>query len=138
MCGKLSQCTAMIKACVNLLPHCVCIKMYFAFAYPYLVYASECWGGTYTTLVSKILICQKKNIRLIFGLSSHSHCAPFALLAGILYFPDLVKLLLLKLAYKVFHNLCLPNTVRNMFRKIEHNFCTRNRDFNLFVMQSHV
>ncbi len=136
VCGKLSQCAAMLKACAYLLPLYIRIKIYFAYAYPYLIYASECWGGTHATLVSSIVVLQKRIIRLLFGLFYRSHCAPFAALAGILYFPDLVKLLLLKLAYQKFHNLGLPDTVHNMFCKSDHRFSTRNRNLNFFVTQS--
>ena len=134
--NKLSQCAAMLKACGHLLPIKTRIQIYFAFAYPYITYGVECWGVACMNRISPIIMKQTKLVRLIFGLSMRSHCAPFASLARILYVPDVTRLLLLKLSYKVFHSLSLPYTINGLFTRAKHAYHTRSVNYNFFELHS--
>ena len=73
---------------------------------------------------------------MIFGLSSRSHCAPYASLAHILFLPDVINLVLSILGYKVFHNFRVPHSVYCLFHRVEHKYLTRAVNFNFFVPQS--
>ena len=87
VCNKLSQCVGMLKVCSHLILLNCRIQIYFAFAYPFVMYGVECWDSTYSKYIMPIVILQKKIIRLIYGLSWYSHCAPYASLSGILFLP---------------------------------------------------
>ena len=60
VCNKLSQCVSMLKVCSHLIPLNCRIQIYFAFAYPFVMYGVECWGSTYSKYITPIIILQKK------------------------------------------------------------------------------
>ena len=97
VCNKLSQCYAMLNACIHLLPLKLGIQIYYVYDYPYILYGAESWGNTFAIHSSPIVLQQKKIIRLLFKLSTHSHCAPFTSLAKILYLPDIVIIIIISL-----------------------------------------
>ena len=97
------------------------------------MYGLECWGDACMKYVLPIVTLQKKIVRLIYGLSSCTHCAPYASLAGILFVPDVSSLLLYKLAYKVFYNYCIPFVISSLFNRIHHVHSTRAASYNFFV-----
>jgi hypothetical protein len=133
ICNKLCQCAAMLKTCSHLLPFNIRRQIYFAFAYPYVMYGVECWGSACKKYLMPIVTLQKRLIRLIFGLSLHTHCAPYASLAHILFLPDVLSMLLYKLAYKVFHNINVPHALCSLFNRIEHVHSTRVACHNFFA-----
>ena len=50
-----------------------------------------------------------------------------------MFLPDVYSLLLYKLAYKVFHNLGVPNSLQLFRNRIQHSYCTRVASHNIFV-----
>ena len=75
VCNKLSLCVGMLKVCSLLIPLNCRIQIYFAFAYPFVMYGVECWGSTYSKYIMPIVILQKKTIRLIYGLLVFTLCS---------------------------------------------------------------
>jgi hypothetical protein len=136
VCNKLSHCAAMLRACCHLLPLNIRIQIYFAFGYPYLTYGIECWGTACKNRINPVIVKQKLIIRCIFGLSIHSHCAPYAAFAGILYVPDVTNLILLKLAHKAYHGFSVPSNILKLFKRSEHVHNTRCKLYNFFELQS--
>jgi hypothetical protein len=126
----------MLRACCHLLPLNIRIQIYFAFGYPYLTYGIECWGTACKNRINPVIVKQKIIIRCIFGLSIHSHCAPYAALARILYVPDVTNLILLKLAHKVYHGFSVPSNILKLFKRSEHVHNTRCKPYNFFELQS--
>lgn len=47
--------------------------MYYSFIYPHLIYGIECWGHAADYLINKLLICQKKALRIILKQPPGSH-----------------------------------------------------------------
>jgi hypothetical protein len=136
VCNKLSPCAAMLGACCHLLPLNIRIQIYFAFGYPYLTYGIECWGTACKNRINPVIVKQKIIIRYIFGLSIHSHCAPYAALARILYVPDVTNLILLKLAHKVYHGFSVHSNIFKFFKRSEHVHNTHCKPYNFLELQS--
>ena len=60
------------------------IKLYYSLIYPYLIYCNEIWGGTCDVHLNKLLLLQKKIIRIITGEPYLAHTAPLFHRTGIL------------------------------------------------------
>ena len=114
----MSQCAAMLKTCLHLLTLNVHVQIYYAFAYPIITHGVECTGSACLKFMSPTVILQIKLIKLIFQLTRYSHSAPYAKHVGIIYLPEVYSFLLYKLAYKIFHNLRVPNSLYLLFNKI--------------------
>ena len=52
------------------------LKTYYYFVYPYLYYCNHVWDNTYKTYLNKLVILQKKIIRIIAGVKPRTHTEP--------------------------------------------------------------
>jgi hypothetical protein len=128
----------MLKVCSYLVPFSLRLQLYFAFAYPYIMYGCECWGAAGIMRINCVTVLQKRILRLIFNLLPRSHCAPYASFARVLYVSDVRKLLLLKLAFNVFHYNSVPASICNRFSKPVHSHFTRAVSYNFSTLDSNV
>ena len=76
------------------------LSYYYAFVYPYLSYNVCVWGSTYSSHIQRIIILQKKVIRIITNSSYTAHTRPLFSQLGILEFEDVLKFDLLKYVHK--------------------------------------
>ena len=51
-------------------------SLYYCFIYPYISYCIHVWGSTFQTYLNKILLLQKRVIRLIAGVNRKTHSTP--------------------------------------------------------------
>ena len=84
---------------------------------PYIHYCSEIWGNTYHSNINRIIIIQKRTIRLLFGAGRLDHTTLLFQRANILKFTDLVKLKTAVFMYKAYHCLLPENIQRNFVKK---------------------
>ena len=52
-------------------------SLYYSFIYPYISYCIHVWGSTYKTYIDKIVILQKRVVRLIAGVNRRTHSKPY-------------------------------------------------------------
>ena len=52
------------------------IQLYYSFVYPYLNYCIHVWGSTYITNLNRLIILQKKAVRIICNVKAREHTAP--------------------------------------------------------------
>ena len=85
-----------------------------------MIYCNEVWEGTNDVHLNKLLLLQKKIVRIITGESYLAHTTPLFRRTGILKVKDLHIYLLAIHSYKEYHmhNLRQPN----------HTYNTRNRN----------
>jgi hypothetical protein len=123
----------MLKLCASCLPLNARKHIYNAYGLSYLMYGIECWANTSTDNINRITVLQKKLIRIMFFLSSLTHCAPYAITANILYVNDLIKYKLCILAYRAFYKLCMPCTVAKYYTQPVYRYNTRfvHHNFNV-------
>ena len=41
------------------------LTLYYSFAYPYLIYCNQVWGNNYPTVINKLVLIQRKLVRII-------------------------------------------------------------------------
>ena len=64
-CKKLSKCVAIICKARKKLYKSSLIMLYYTFAYPYSMYCNHVWGNDYPTILEKLVLVQKKFVRII-------------------------------------------------------------------------
>ena len=109
--------------------------IYFAYIYPYITYCLPAWGGTHVTHMNRILLLQKKAIRLIFNVDYNFHVATLAHSNNLLLFNDIYVMKLATVMYAVYYNntaeiYILPT---NLFMLSIMNHELRNVEFNFPV-----
>ena len=73
---KLSKCVAILAKARKKLQKSCLISLYYSFAYPYLTYCNHVWGSNYRTSLEKLLLLQKKMIRIITSSPFRAHTMP--------------------------------------------------------------
>ena len=66
LCNKISRTVGVLSKLRHFLPKHVLLKMYKSLLQPLLSYCLDVWGQTNKTILNKILILQKRALRLIF------------------------------------------------------------------------
>ena len=64
-CKKISKCLGVILKARKKLNKSVLLNLYYSFAYPYFIYCNHVWGNTYPTNLNKMIVLQKKLIRIV-------------------------------------------------------------------------
>ena len=95
---------------------------------PYLNYGIILWGNTYKNILHKLVILQKKAIRIITGANYNDHCSPLYNICDVLKVNDLYSFNICKLVYD-FIKSELPSSLNNIYiyNRDFHVYQTRNR-----------
>ncbi len=88
--------------------------LYFALVYPYLNYCVIIWGATYPSNLNRLLLLQKKVVRILSNASYDAHTSPLFKSNKILKFEDIYLLNLGKFMFSYQNNL-LPPSFSNFF-----------------------
>ena len=97
-------------------PRDVLLNLYYSLVYPYLIYCTVAWGGSAAVNINKLLIQQKKVVRLITNSGYRDHSDPLFHRTGILKIIDIHTYLSGILAYKR----------KDTFSVADHSHYTRN------------
>ena len=62
------------------------VMLYYSLVYPYMQYCILVWGSTYPSNLTRIVLLQKRLIRIIYKASYDAHTQPFFKELGILPF----------------------------------------------------
>ena len=132
--SKLSKTTAILYKCSQIIDSCSMRILYCSIFLPYIHYCSEIWGNTYHSNINRIIIIQKRAIRLLFCAGRLDHTTPLFQRANILKFTDLVKLKTAVFMYKAYHCMLPENIQRNFVKKdIMHQTRTKQQLVRLCV-----
>ena len=115
--SKISKNVGIFCKLKHLLPEDSLINLYYALVYPYLIYCILIWGGTYPTHLNKILLKQKKVVRIITKSRYLAHTDPLFKKTGILKIAELYEFHLALYAYVNIDN----------FDYATHDYQTRHR-----------
>ena len=121
ICKKLSKCTAILLKARKVLGKSCLTTLYYTFAYPYFIYCNHVWGNTYQTNLEKLMVVQKKMVRIITGSPYRAHTEPLFYANRVLNVYDLNVNIV-----GVFMYQCLFEPVTDVF---DDYFCT-NRDIH--------
>ena len=80
--------------------------LYYSLIYPHLIYAIEVWGSADTTHMNRIIMLQKRVVRIMSYLDKRQPAFPpvdpLFLILGVLKVHDLFKLKIAKFIYNSF------------------------------------
>ena len=124
---KISKSIGIIYKSSFCLPKTSLRSLYYSLVYPYLTYCVSVWGSTYQSNLNRIIILQKKIIRIISKVSFDAHTGVLFKEQEILKFSDIYLYQIGKFMY-LFKRGLLPNYFRDMFTLASqiHSYNTRN------------
>ena len=124
---KIAKNIGIIKRISYLLSHKVLLMLYYSVIYPYLSYCNFIWASIYTTIRTRLMILQKRIIRIISGSKYLSPPArPRFVKLGLLNLNQITSFQLLVFMYKAMNNLLLSDFLKitNLNNSDQHS--TRN------------
>ena len=112
--NKIAKTLYIIKMVKNILPKQNLKTLYQTLIQPHLNYGISFWGGTHESHINKLVIQQKKIIRMITNSKYNDHTDPLFKRLKLLKVKDIHKLNAAKLMYKV--SKCdLPDPLINLY-----------------------
>ena len=130
---KISESIGIIYKSSFYLPKISLLSLYYSLVYPYLIYCVSVWGWTYQSNLNRIIILQKKIIRIISKVSFDSHTGVLFREQEILKFSDIYLYQMGKFMY-LFKRRLLPNYVRDMFTLASQIHSHNTRNSSLFCI----
>ena len=76
ICTKVSKNIGIILKARRVFDKHTLLSLYYSLIYPYLTYCIQVWGSTYQSHLSKLIILQKKIVRIIQGVPPRPHTEP--------------------------------------------------------------
>ena len=115
--------------------HCM-HTLYCTLILPYLNYACEIWGNTFETRLNKVVILQKRAIRLVENVNYRDHTEPIFHKYKCLKFLDIISLKTLLVIYQAEKHI-LPVNLQKLFMKTRnvHNHNTRSSNRGNFDLK---
>ena len=78
-------------------------NLYYSFIYPYLIFCNHVWGNACKSHMHKLLLLQKKIVRIIAGVQPRCHTDPLFSQMKLLKADQIHKYLIGRLMFKVYH-----------------------------------
>lgn len=113
-------------------------SIYYSFIFPYLSYCNTVWGATYTTHLNKLLVVQKKYLRLISHSNRYAPSAPLFISYAILTINKLNIYQTCLFIHKFIYNKeLLPTSFHDFFTITGnvHTYHTRHSISTLYIPQ---
>jgi len=70
--AKIAKNVGILTRIAYLLPRATRLNLYYALIYPYLTYCNMVWASTYASRLSRLIILQKRAVRLVAGLRNEN------------------------------------------------------------------
>ena len=130
LCSKASKNIGIMRKLRRFLDSETMVTMYYSFIYPYFNYCIHVWGSTYKTYLNKVLLLQKRVVRIISGVDRQTHTRPLFTSLALL---DINKLYFYNIGLMMYkyHHVKLPSIFVNFFERNSdiHNHDTRRSKF---------
>ena len=120
------------------IPSSSLLTLYSSLILPYLNYGILAWGNTHKFLLDRLLLLQKKSLRIICNTNARSHTNQLFLHNKILKIEDLYSFQLGQFMYN-YNNNTLPSVFNRMFPKNQsfHSYPTRqSNEFHLPLLRT--
>ena len=114
--------------------------LYYSLVYPYLMYCVTVWGSTYKSNLLRIVLVQKKAIRILSKVSFDSHTDPLFKQHGILTIQKIYLSQIGNFMFRFSKGL-LPNSFSDMFKLTNqmHSYSTRkSHKFFIFLSRTNL
>ena len=135
---KISKTIGIISRLRHFVPFPTLLNIYRSLIHPYILYGLSVWGQTAKTNLDKILILQKRALRLMFFATNREHAIPLFVNANVLP----IRMLYYKTVSILMHdiaNTLAPQNLLKMFTNVNqiHSHNTRSAiGGNYFTQQS--
>ena len=116
-CKKISKCLGVILKAPKKLNKSVLLNLYYSFAYPYFIYCNHVWGNTYPTNLNKMIVLQKKLIRIVTCSPYRAHSKPLLVASNVLSVNEINVYIVGIFMYNLCHD-HLPNLFDGFFQRI--------------------
>jgi len=125
---KIAKNIGILSRISYLLPRNILINLYYSLIYPYLAYCNIAWASTYHSRLKRLIVLQKRAVRIIAGSSFNSHTNPIFHDFNILPVEQINKLQISEFMFRFTHNL-LPCAFAGYFSSTSdlHDHNTRSR-----------
>ena len=140
ICKKLSKCVAILAKARRKLPKSCLISLYYSIAYPYFIYCNHVWGKNYQSVLEKLILAQKKIIRVITSSPYRAHTEPLFAANRMLNVHDINEYCIGIFMYNTI-NSNVPTLFENFFRQNNniHRYETRiSQNLHLTKCKSNV
>src|ERR1043165_3682325 len=124
---KIAKNIGIISRIAHLLPTTILLTLYYSLIYPYLTYCNMIWATNYTARLARLIVLQKRVIRIIMRLPYNSHTDQAFTQLGILKLHQIKLMQTAEFMYR-YTNKTLPNAFDNYFdlTSDSHSYPTRN------------
>ena len=114
--------------------------LYFTMIHPYFLYCNLIWGGASQVALSRLIVLQKRAVRLITNSEYRAPSSPLFVRLSILKLPDLYKMQILLYMYKFKFNLLPESCSRHVTHAIndQHYNFRRVNEFQLVKFRSEI
>ncbi|KAK2556625.1 putative RNA-directed DNA polymerase from transposon X-element [Acropora cervicornis] len=136
--SKVSKGIGMIARLRHLVPFATLLNIYRSLIEPYISYGLIAWGQAANIHLNKILILQKRALRLMYFADSKAHSAPLFVHSRILPVTMLYYLLVSSMMHDI-NNHRVPSNISMLFthsEKVHHHFTRFSAAGNLYVKTS--
>jgi Reverse transcriptase (RNA-dependent DNA polymerase)/Endonuclease-reverse transcriptase len=127
VCTKMSRSIGVINNVKRLLPQNVLKLLYYTLVYPHLTYCITIWGQASSTSLSRVLMLQKRMVRIIDNAYYLDHSALIFTRLQILRIGDIYKLYAYLVMFKHLNNM-IPRHCINYLSLVDistNRYCTR-------------
>ena len=97
---RISKLTGVFFKLRNTLTHECLRQIYLSLVYPHFLYCLSIWGGTYNTFIDKLLISQKKLVRIMTHSHRFAHTDPLFRTLHLLKLHDIISMQAYLFVYK--------------------------------------
>jgi hypothetical protein len=124
---KLAKNIGILKRISYLLPRNILLTLYYSMIYPYISYCNMIWASNYNSRFHRIIVLQKRIVRLIAGSPYNSHSEKLFTQLGILKVLQIKQLQMCEFMHRYTYN-TLPISHANLFTLASdiHSYNTRN------------
>ena len=112
--GKVSRGIGIVLRARRLLNSAALKTLYYSFVYPFFSYCNHVWGSACPTNLEKLVLLQKRVIRIIAGAKYLDHTDPLFKKLGLLKLTEINTYAFCKFMYKWYHSK-LPTAFTNSF-----------------------
>jgi hypothetical protein len=132
--AKIARSIGVITRIAALLPSKTLLSLYYSLVYPYLSYGNVVWASNYKTRLGRLLILQKRVVRVLARAPFNAHTSALFQDLGILRIDQINFYQVAEFMYRYTYNQ-LPMSFSNYFKSSSdlHTYNTRNKSNKYFV-----
>jgi len=129
--GKISRSIGIISKIQFYVSQSSLLNLYYSLIYPYLYYGNIVWGATYKSNLKRLIVLQKRIIRIITKSKYDAHTAPLFHNLNLLNLENIYTLQIGLFMFSVLKNNSIPKSFKSLFSQSSsfHSYSTRhNKD----------